>query len=89
VTTFVLHVTRDPGASMPLELRLRARARPELPDLIVELPAGVPELLEPVRGPLAGADYAVIDASPFPRPCPGGRHGCAWLAGAGRAPVTR
>jgi Aspartyl protease len=65
----VLHVMRDPGATMALEVRMRA-SQPGLPDLLVELPAGTPEVLAPVRGDLAGAHYDVVDASPFASPCP-------------------
>jgi hypothetical protein len=68
-----LHVVRDPGAAMPLEVRLRAA---NLPDLVVELPAGVPEVLAPIRGELAGAQYDVVDASPFASACSGEAGGC-------------
>ena len=66
----VLHVTRDPDANMPLEIRLRATGHTELPDLVVELPAGVHDVLAPVSGELASAGYEVVDASPFASPCP-------------------
>ncbi|HEY1812234.1 MAG TPA: aspartyl protease family protein [Kofleriaceae bacterium] len=65
----VLHVTRDPGATMALEVRMHA-TQPGLPDLLVELPAGTPDVLAPVRGDLASAHYDVVDASPFASPCP-------------------
>jgi len=73
---FVLHVARDPGATMALEVRFRAAARPDLPDLVVELPAGAPELLAQVRGDLHGVRYDVIDASPFAVPCANPAEGC-------------
>ena len=69
-TTAVLHVMRDPGATMSLEIRLRAVGHDDLPDLVAELPAGVPDVLAPVRGDLAAAHYEVIDASPFASICP-------------------
>ena len=66
----VLHVSRDPGAAMALEVRLRAVQRADAPDLVVELPAGVPDVLVPIRGD-AGVQYEVVDASPFAASCPG------------------
>jgi hypothetical protein len=66
-SVFVLHVTRDPDAAMPLEVRLRARGRSDAPDLIVELPAGVRDVLAPLHD---AAQYDVIDASPFAATCP-------------------
>ncbi len=76
ILTSVLHVTRDPGTSMPLEIRLRATEHTDLPDLVVELPAGVRDVLAPMRGAAASAQYEVIDASPFAAACPGDG-GCA------------
>jgi hypothetical protein len=67
----VLHVTRDPDAAMPLELRLRA---PGHRDLVVSIPAGVHDVVAQV--PSDGARYDVIDASPFPRPCDNAASGC-------------
>ena len=64
----VLHVQRDPGTTMALEIRLRVVGHPDLPDLLVELPAGVRDVLAPVREPV---EYEVVDASPFAAPCPG------------------
>ncbi|HEX4449533.1 MAG TPA: aspartyl protease family protein [Kofleriaceae bacterium] len=66
-SVFVLHVTRDPEAAMPLEIRLRARGHSDAPDLVVELPAGVRDVLAPLHD---GAAYDVIDASPFAATCP-------------------
>ncbi len=64
----VLHVTRDPGVTSALQVRLRASA--DAPDLVVDVPAGVASVLAPVRGALAGVQYEVVDASPFAAPCP-------------------
>ncbi len=72
----VLHVVRDRGTTMPLEVRLRATGRTDLPDLVVELPAGVNELLAPVRDDAHAAHYAVIDASPFAAPCANASEAC-------------
>jgi hypothetical protein len=67
-SVFVLHVTRDADTAMPLELRLRAHSG-GAPDLVVELPAGVRDVLAPLHD---AAQYDVIDASPFAATCPGG-----------------
>jgi hypothetical protein len=72
----VLHVARDRGTAMPLEVRLRATDRTDLPDLVVELPAGATELLAPVHDAAHGAHYAVIDASPFAVPCANASEAC-------------
>ncbi|HEY1546194.1 MAG TPA: aspartyl protease family protein [Kofleriaceae bacterium] len=61
-TPQTLHVTREPGAAMPLELRLRASGHR---DLVVSMPPGVND----VAIANDGARYDVIDADPFPRPC--------------------
>jgi hypothetical protein len=70
-TMAVLHVTRDAGTTTALELRLRATGNPDLPDLVVELPEGVRDVLAPMRGVAANAHYEVVDASPFAGACPG------------------
>jgi hypothetical protein len=75
----VLHVIRDPGTTVALEVRLRATGRTDLPDLLVELPEGVRDVLAPLRGEIGSAHYDVIDASPFAAPCPGGG-GCVRFA---------
>jgi hypothetical protein len=80
--TAVLHVTRDPGVTVALEVRLRAAQRADLPDLVVDLPAGAASVLAPVRGDLAGVQYDVVDVSPFAAACPS-TGGCA------RADVAR
>ncbi|HEY1551192.1 MAG TPA: aspartyl protease family protein [Kofleriaceae bacterium] len=64
--TRVLHVTRDLEAATPLEVRLHARTG-DAPDLVVELPAGVRDVLAPLHG---DTQYDVIDASPFAATCP-------------------
>jgi hypothetical protein len=69
--TSVLHVTRDAGTTTALEIRLRAVGHTDLPDLVAELPGGVRDVLAPMRGAAAGAQYEVIDASPFAGRCPG------------------
>jgi hypothetical protein len=66
----MLHVTRDLGANMPLEVRLRAAGHAELPDLVVELPPDVHDVLAPISAELASAGYEVVDASPFASRCP-------------------
>jgi len=65
-SVFVLHVTRDADSATPLEVRLRARAG-GAPDLVVEIPAGVRDVLAPLH---ADAQYDVVDASPFAATCP-------------------
>jgi|HubBroStandDraft_6_1064221.scaffolds.fasta_scaffold74144_4 hypothetical protein len=70
ISTSVLHVTRDAGTSTALEVRLHATGATDVPDLVVELPAGVRDVLAPLRG-AANAQYEVIDASPFAARCPG------------------
>jgi hypothetical protein len=62
--------TRDAGTSTALEVRLHATGATDVPDLVVELPAGVRDVLAPLRG-AANAQYEVIDASPFAARCPG------------------
>jgi len=64
----VLHVRRDPGTNVALEIRLRPVGRSDMPDLLVELPAGTRDALAPLRDPV---QYEVVDASPFAAPCPG------------------
>lgn len=68
----VLTITRDPGAPAELEVVLAATNRPDLPRLTAQLPAGVDHVMEHLRGEWAGAQLVVVDASPYPRRCPGG-----------------
>ncbi len=79
IPTSVLHVTRAAAVEVALELRLRAVGRDDLPELLVELPAGVRDVLAPIRGDSANVQYEVIDASPFAAPCPSDG-GCLRLA---------
>lgn len=72
----VLSVARDEIAGgMGLEVVLEANARPELPRLIVNLPANADRLIHQLKPDLLGTTLSVVDASPFPRSCPG-PNGC-------------
>lgn len=75
-TTYILHVAREPGAQMPIEVRLRAAGQSGVPDLVVDLPAGAQEALAQIRGDLAGVQYQVVDANPFPAACETQGAGC-------------
>jgi hypothetical protein len=71
----ILSVTREERAGgMPLELVLEP-SRPELPLVIVNLPAHVDRLIDQLPAAFAGATVAVVDASPYPRECPT-KNGC-------------
>jgi hypothetical protein len=72
----VLHVQRDQAAAASdIEVLLEARGRRELPRLLVNLPGTADDALLQLDGELAGAAFDVVDASPFPRTCPG-KSGC-------------
>ena len=73
----VLSITRDELAGgMGLEVVLEARDRPLLPRLIVNLPPSIDRLLDHLDEGFLGATLVVVDASPYPRVCPGGTNGC-------------
>ncbi|HEU0035716.1 MAG TPA: hypothetical protein VFQ53_34125 [Kofleriaceae bacterium] len=68
----VLSLTREEKAGgMDLEVILEAQGHPELPRLIVNLPPHVDRLLDQLEPAFLGTTLVVVDASPFPRKCPG------------------
>lgn len=73
----VLSITRDPIAGgMPLEAVLEARGPGErLPLLVANMPPHVDRLIHQLKPQFLGAALAVVDASPYPRTCPG-PNGC-------------
>lgn len=75
----VLSIEREePAGGMDLEVVLEAPGTPgapRLPLLIVNLPQHIDRLIHQLRPEFLGAQLAVVDASPHPRPCPGG-DGC-------------
>jgi len=72
----VLSLTRDEQAGgMGLEVVLEPQGRPELPMLIANLPPHVDRLIDQLDPKFVGVTLAVVDASPFPRDCPG-KNGC-------------
>jgi hypothetical protein len=69
-----VHVTRDPQAgSRGLEVffGVAPAAGKSAAPLVVELPSSADQLTAPVPAEYAGATLTVLDASPFPRSCPG------------------
>jgi len=72
----VLSITREePAGGMDLEVVLEAQGGGKLPLLIVNLPQHVDRLIHQLKPEFLGKPLAVVDASPFPRQCPGG-NGC-------------
>lgn len=68
----VLSIARDEIAGgMALEVVLEAKDRLDLPRLIVNLSANADRLIYQLKPEFLGATLTVIDASPFPRTCPG------------------
>jgi hypothetical protein len=68
----VLVVERDPAvAGVDLEIVLEAKDRPATPRVLVALPASASRAMQQLKGDFVGATFDVVDASPFPRPCPG------------------
>ncbi len=68
----VLVVERDPAvAGVNLELVLEAKDRPTTPRVLVALPATASRAMQQLKGDFVGATLEVVDASPFPRACPG------------------
>jgi hypothetical protein len=69
----VLSITREePAGGMGLEVVLEVTGEPQQPYLIVNLPPHVDRLIHQLKAELLGKPLAVVDASPFPRSCPGG-----------------
>jgi hypothetical protein len=69
----VLSITRDERAGgMDLEVTLEAPGEPKLPLLIVNLPAHIDRLIHQLKPEFLGRTPVIVDASPFPRTCPGG-----------------
>jgi hypothetical protein len=69
----VLSITREePAGGMGLEVTLEAPGDARLPPLIVNLPPHVDRLIHQLRPEFLGKALEVVDASPFPRTCPGG-----------------
>jgi hypothetical protein len=67
----VLSITRDERAGgSDLEIILEAKDKPELPRLIVNLPAHLDRVIDQLPAEFVGTTLHVIDASPFPRQCP-------------------
>jgi hypothetical protein len=72
----VLSITREePAGGMDLEVVLEAQGGGTLPLLIVNLPQHVDRLIHQLKPEFLGRPLAVVDASPYPRACPGG-NGC-------------
>lgn len=68
----VLSLTRDEIAGgMGLEVMLAARGQPGLPRLVANLPPHVDRLIHHLKPEFVGQTLEVVDASPFPRRCPG------------------
>ena len=75
----VLSVTRDEVAGgMDLEVVLEPKDHPELPRLVVNMNANGERVLEHLKGEWANVQLTIVDASPFPRACPGAT-GCVDL----------
>jgi hypothetical protein len=69
----VLSLTREePAGGMDLEVMLEAQGDAKLPYLIVNLPPHVDRLIHQLKPEYLGKPLAVVDASPYPRRCPGG-----------------
>ena len=69
-----LDVVRDPeaaGRGLELLLGITSSSGKAMAPLIVELPRGVDQVSNALSQDYAGAAIAVLDASPFPRPCVG------------------
>ncbi len=68
----VLVVERDPAiGGIDLEIVLEAKDRPATPRILVALPAAASRAMQQLKGDFVGATLEVVDASPFPRTCPG------------------
>ena len=68
----VVTVARDASSSaVPLEVVFAVTGKPGLSWLVASLPAGVDRAMTHVSADYIGATATVVDASPFPRTCPG------------------
>jgi len=68
----VVTVTRDASASqLPLEVVISVTGKPGLSWLVASLPAGADRAMTHVSADYLGTTAQVVDASPFPRTCPG------------------
>lgn len=74
----ILSVTREERAGgMPLEVHLEVKDRPQLPLLIVNLPAHVDRMFDQLPAAFVATTPVVVDVSPYPRDCPAAlRNGC-------------
>jgi hypothetical protein len=76
----VLAVTReDQAGGMELEVVLEATGRPELPRLVVNMGPTADRVMQHLKSEWVGVTLTVVDASPFPRACPGTVAGCVDL----------
>jgi hypothetical protein len=67
----ILSVTREEKAGgMPLEVVLEVTGKPQLPLVIVNLPAHVDRMIEQLPAEFVGAALSVVDVGPYPRECP-------------------
>jgi hypothetical protein len=68
----VIAVARDASASqLPLEVVVAVSGKPGLSWLVASLPPGADRAMTHVPADYLGATLTIIDASPFPRECPG------------------
>jgi hypothetical protein len=68
----VVTVARDASASqLPLEVVISVTGKPGLSWLVASLPAGADRAMTHVSADYLGTTAQVVDASPFPRTCPG------------------
>lgn len=74
----ILSVIREERAGgMPLEVLLDVKDKPQLPLVIVNLPAHVDRMFDQLPAEFAGTTPTVVDVSPYPRVCPPKlRNGC-------------
>jgi TonB family protein len=82
-----LHVTRDPQAAnhaLEVFFGVTPAAGKAAAPLVIALPGSADQLTAPVPAEYAGATLTVLDASPFPRDCPGAG-GCVVQLGAADA----
>lgn len=68
----VLVVERDPAiVGTNLEIVLEAKDHSTLPRVVVSLPPSAERAMQQLKGEFVGATLEVVDASPYPRACPG------------------
>jgi hypothetical protein len=68
---YLFAIDPDAGRGLELLLGVTSSSGKAMAPLIVELPRGVDQLSNPVPPDYAGATIAVLDVSPFTRPCAG------------------